>query len=215
MIYASDKQTLQGLEKSGLRDLQYETNDDGHVVALRFLPISATDRIMGLIGELGKLSELDLSGSQVIDAGLAEIAGLTELRIVGLPPAATDAGFAKLTGITGLEKLYVGQTRIMGASFEHFSFDALTTLDATRAPLTDRALAALKTASSLTRLILRETMVTGEVLVHLGDLSSLTYLDLRATAVGDAGRLQQAEVLELLRAKTSPQLPHPVAQSYR
>jgi len=197
MIHAGEKQTLQGLEESGLRDLQYETSGEGRVVALRFLPRSATDRVMGLIGELEQLSELDLSGSQVTDAGLAEIAGLSELKILGLPPAATDVGLAKLRGITGLEELYVGQTQITGAGFERFNFEALTTLNAARSPLTDRALAALKTASKLTRLILRETRVTDDGLAHLAHLASLTYLDLRATVVGDAGLPHLADLKEL------------------
>ncbi len=178
---------LEELEALGLKDVQTTTNDDGQIIVLRFRPSSGSDKAMSAISSLTKLIELDLSGSKVTDAGLAKLAGLTDLKKLGLPPAATDGGIAKLAPLTKLEELYIGESKITGTGLAKLTLPALVTLDASRSKFGDEGLAALSNSKNLQRLILRNTATTDKGLTNLSGLSKLTYLDLRSTAVSDTG----------------------------
>ena len=76
-------------------------------------PRKADDETLARIGRLGHLSNLELDGTAITDAGLAHLAGLTGLRSLRMNnTAVSDAGLAHLKGLTGLVGLFIAQTRV-------------------------------------------------------------------------------------------------------
>ena len=64
----------------------------------------------------GEVVEVDLNGTQVTDAGLVHLKGMTKLKELGLEgTGVTDAGVMHLKGLTTLEELRLYYTRITGA----------------------------------------------------------------------------------------------------
>ena len=109
---------------------------------------------------------------QGLDAGLEQLKGLTNLKILHLNRTeATDAGLVHLKGMTKLKYLGLFSTKV-----------------------TDSGLAHLEGLTKLVKLDLRATRVTDAGLVHLEGLTKLEELGLYSTKVTDAGvkQLQQA-----------------------
>ncbi len=71
------------------------------------------DQDLAAIADRANVSYLTLGGSQVTDAGLAQLSGLRALQWLDITGAeVSDAGLKHLTGLTQLQKLMVGQTRV-------------------------------------------------------------------------------------------------------
>src|SRR3990172_8039382 len=116
--------------------------------------------------------DVRLNGLQVTDSVLEHFKGLTGLQRLWLfDTKVTDAGLEHLKGLTGLQVLVLNKTEITDAGLEH-----------------------LKGLTSLQSLVLTETRVTDAGLEHLKGLTSLKLLSLGGTLVTDAG------VNNLLRA---------------
>jgi hypothetical protein len=140
---------------------QATTNEPSPKTFLRrWLPQVYFDEIMGVY----------LADTQITDAELAQLQGLTSLQGLFMVNAqVTDAGLAHLKGLTGLQELYLNNTQV-----------------------TDVGLAHLQGLTSLQGLWLTNTQVTDAV--HMQGLVSLKRLNLFNTQVTDAGvaKLQQA-----------------------
>ena len=153
-------------------------------------------------GQFPKLQSLSVSGREMTDAGVKEIAGLSSLRVLRLrgsnkppgadgihryqPPALTDAA---LRNIGTLKELRVLGLSTSGASDAGF-----------------KELAGLK---QLTRLDLNYTLLTDAGLKELGGLTNLTHLSLAETKVTDAG----LAVIKGFKSLTSLQLPRGVTDA--
>jgi hypothetical protein len=71
-------------------------------------------------GRSGYLQHLELSGTQVRDAGLAHLKGLTNLRVLSLTETqVSDGGLAHLKGLTNLERLMLADTKVSDAGLVH------------------------------------------------------------------------------------------------
>jgi len=71
--------------------------------------------------EQGEVVGVELSGSELTDAGLVHLAGLTALETLELNSTeVTDAGLAHLTGLAALETLYLWDTQVTAAGLVHF-----------------------------------------------------------------------------------------------
>lgn len=137
---------------------------DGHVVSVN-LSKGEADAVMDEVGRIDRLVNLNLNQSDVTDASLAHLKGLTNLRGLWLNnDRITDAGLVHLKGLTGLQGLYLGCTGI-----------------------TDSGLAHLEGLTNLTELSIHTTKVTDSGLVHLRRMTKLRTLRIRSTAVTDAG----------------------------
>ena len=68
---------------------------------------------------LTSLQTLNLSDTQVTDAGLAYLQGLTRLKRLALGPKITDAGLAHVRGLTQLGGLNLYGPRITDAGLVH------------------------------------------------------------------------------------------------
>ena len=108
---------------------------------------------------------VNLGGTKVTDAGLKELAGLTQLQTLGLwSTQVTDAGLKELAGLTQMQGLYLIQTQV-----------------------TDAGLKELARLTQLRSLDLRDTQVTDAGLKELAGLTELNTLDLTGAKVTDAG----------------------------
>lgn len=117
------------------------------------------------ISNFTKLERLDLSETQITDAGLAQLKGLTSLdHLYLVNTLVSDAGLEHLKGLTKLEWLSLISTRVSNAG-----------------------LANLSELSNLRVLYLYETQITDAGLVHLRELTRLELLNLEHTKVSEDG----------------------------
>jgi len=134
----------------------------------------ATDAGIANLAGLTNLTSLDLVQTPVSDAGLIHLKGLTNLTHLELSGRAVgDAGMAHLAGLTKLTRLGLPETNVGDAGLAHF-----------------------KGLTKLTALGLSETIVGDAGLEHLKGLPKLTHLWLNSTRVSSAG-------LEHLKGLTS------------
>jgi hypothetical protein len=150
--------------------------DEVRVVQLTGTQVTDADlaHLHGLTG----LQALTLSSTRVTDIGLAHLHGLTGLQVLNLDGShVTDAGLAHLNGLMGLEELHLGY-------------------------VTDAGLAQLRGLTGLRRLNLIGSQVTDAGLAHLQGLTGLERLDVEATQVTYAGLVQFRQALPNCKATT-------------
>ena len=131
------------------------------------------DELLEHVEGLNHLQVLNIPCSEVSDAGLKHLRGMTQLKSLSLygDGDVTDAGLDDLKGLTQLQKLKLGYTQI-----------------------TDAGLPKLAGLTELQSLDLSSTRVTDAGLTHLTGLTQLHSLDLSFTHVTDQGirHLQKA-----------------------
>ena len=82
-----------------------ERNKDDEVVSVHFGGTQVTDAGLVLLGGLSKLQKLFLDSTQVTDAGLVHLKELTTLTHLRLGSKVTDAGLVHFKGLTELQSL--------------------------------------------------------------------------------------------------------------
>ncbi|MAV35037.1 MAG: hypothetical protein CMJ59_06220, partial [Planctomycetaceae bacterium] len=141
-VQAADTDPVAALEKLGAvikRDdsqiISVEGGDDGRLAELVF----------SLQGEVIKVT---FNGSQITDAGLVHLTGLTDLQTLDLTLCTnvTDAGLVHLQGRTTLEYLNLNGTGVTDAGLAHLA--GLTKLQSISLPkqITDAGIAELQKA---------------------------------------------------------------------
>ena len=140
----------------------------GKLTQLEVVNLNALDKVTGpgLAGlKDSRIRGLDLSQGKMTDADLDGLKGWKNLQSLSLPKAVTDAGLAKLTGLTELRAL-----RVEGAS-----------------GMTDAGLVHLKGLTKLAELDLRGTKVTDAGLPQLLPLQALRHVRFWQSGVTDKG----------------------------
>ncbi len=128
------------------------------------LPIG-DDEVCALIQHAPKLAWLNLTGTNVTDAGLVHLKSAPELTILTLGHTAiTDKGMKHLAQLAKLEELVLFGTQITDAGLEH-----------------------LRGAATLRELGLQSTSITDAGLESLQQIRCLETLELRNTAVTSKG----------------------------
>ncbi|WP_339907125.1 hypothetical protein [Symmachiella dynata] len=137
-----------------------------------------------------------LSDTQVSDAGLKYLHGLTNLRELDLRNTqVTDAGLEQLRGLTKLVELSLAMTQVSDEGFQKLrGLTKLRYLDLRNTQVGDEGLAHLPGATKLENLWLDDTQVSDAGVDHLRGLTNLQLLTLHNTQVTRAGieRLQKA-----------------------
>ncbi|MHC4983446.1 MAG: HEAT repeat domain-containing protein, partial [Planctomycetota bacterium] len=141
------------------------------------------------------------AGPFITDAGLANIEGWKDLRILVLPglcvgpnsvyanaPHITDAGLKHLAGLTELEKLVLYGQRITDAGLVHLAdMTNLRELWLEFIPLTDAALAHLRNLRSLKVLRFHGAALTDEGIAHLAKMTQMEDLQIGRSRITDKG----------------------------
>jgi hypothetical protein len=133
---------------------------------------------------------IDLRKSNISDAGLANLQGLTQLQKLSLYDnnGISDAGLANLKNAKGLQELDLGITPIGDAGLEHLAdLTKLQFLNLDKTKVTSAGLVHLKGLTQLNDLRLDDTAVDDAGLEHLKGLPKLKKLTLRDTKVSEAG----------------------------
>ena len=153
---------------------------------------------------------LDLAASDVMDAGLKELAPLKGLVLLNLRQTkVTDAGLKELTALKNLAALYLYSTKVTDAGVKELvQLKNLTLLDLDSTKVTDVGLKELTQLKKLTTLGLGVTKVSDAGLKELAGHESLKELFLFGTPVTDAGlkeltRLNRLTTLELTYTKVT------------
>lgn len=161
----------------------------GHLLNLVTLDLVACTidiAVMQQIGNRRQLNFLNLSNSQIDDAGLAHLSGLTKLKkfYAHMNPKITDKGMKSLSGMQQLELLTVGGTGITDAGLKQIGeLEQLILLDIYNIAITDAGLAHLTKLKHLNSMNLRLTPITDAGLKHLSGLKQLKTLTLQETNV--------------------------------
>ena len=101
-----------GRSQDGLRQVDAEDSDGPESPAL--------DGELGVLKDLGDLVSLHLGGTDVTDAGLVHLAGLTALKRLHLEKTkVSDAGLAHLASLESLSYLNLYQTGVTDAGLAH------------------------------------------------------------------------------------------------
>lgn len=199
----ADRMTSEPAHPSGLRDyLRGKIFADAERVgpaSLALDPFSAStdprvqdfsdDDVALLIEGAPNAKRLDLSGTQVTDAGLAHLNRFKHLEDLILDRTQiTDAGMAHLEGLTTLQSLHLNQTGVTDAGLSHLrSLTKLRSLLLEDTRVDGSGLRHLEHLKSLEWLVLTNTQLDDAALEHVGRHSSLCSLGLQATRVTDAG----------------------------
>ena len=160
------------VESLGGKVIRDDNSAGKPVTGIELTDTNVTDAGLKELASLTNLSSLNLSQTQVTDAGLKELAHFKNLRILHLwRTQVTDAGLTNLAPLTNLYVLDLNSTQVTDAGLKNL------------APLTNLGV-----------LSLPETKVTNAGLKELASHTNLSVLDLRGTLVTDAGvkELQKA-----------------------
>lgn len=139
--------------------------------------------------EWHQLYSLSLLGTQFGDEDVQRIQGLTNLERLDLSRTnITDAGLEGLSSLPNLSSLQLQGTQISDAGLVHLKkLTNLKHLDLSDTEITDAGLAQLRSLRNLESLRLARTNVSDAGLQYLKHLENLKYLDLEATGVTTSG----------------------------
>ncbi len=170
---------------------------------LRKLALSAgifTNRAMKEISHMENLETLDLSGTNVNDEGLTELAKLKNLKTLYLKDEEkiTNKGLANLAPMSKLETLNLSKsTWLTGVGLSAVSkLPSLTILRLDKSDIKDHDLAQINELKNLKLLALRQTQVGDKGVEHLVN-TGITQLDLENTKISDRGLDSLAKMFRL------------------
>jgi hypothetical protein len=150
---------------------------------------AADDALLKKIAAFTRLKSLWLDGTQVTDAGVANLSDLNELDRVSLTATEiTDAALDVVKGWSRLEVLHLDKTRVTDAGIAKLAgLSNLTYLNLNLTAVGDSGLSSLNGLTRLEWLRLKGTDVTDAGLIKLKQLANLGTLELEGTKVTSAG----------------------------
>lgn len=159
-----------------------------------------TDKTCEYLKELSGLERLSLMNCDISSAGLAHLAGLTNLEALnlGANPMVGSEGLKHLVSLVRLKTLYLFDTGVTDGGMEFVTkLERLELLDLSGTSVSDEGLAHLKNLSRLQSLDLGAmkepylsiggAQVTDAGLVHVGEMVNLKKLWLCSNRITDAG----------------------------
>ena len=199
--------------KAQEQDVETNVENKSSPATLAVEPVETREQAIAVIKKMGgkvtfdemkpdrPVERINFSRSEITDAGLEHLKGLTSLQTLKLNDTQiTDAGLEHLKGLTELKYLNVNETKITDTGLMYLKgLTNLQGLDLTDTTITDAGLEHLKGLTKLFWLQLAFTNVTDEGLKHLKEMTILKILDLSFTNITDEG-------LEHLKGLTKLQL---------
>ncbi|HVK13781.1 MAG TPA: protein kinase [Gemmataceae bacterium] len=142
-----------------------------------------------LVGNLSRLTTLEITGKRIGNDGLQHLAGLKTLTTLKIGATdVTDAGVKHLKGMTALTHLILDDNPITNAGLVELSgLKAIEILGIPGTGVTADGLAVLKQWPGLKTLYISKLPVTDASLDHLAGLKGLSMLGLAETGVTNAG----------------------------
>lgn len=149
------------------------------------------------VAELASLQNLTLSWTDIGDAGMANLQGLTNLNSLGLHYTnVTDDGLLFLAGMSRLDSLDLSGTKISDRGLARLKpLENLQSLSLHTTSVTSSGVEHLVGLPKLESLQLAYTKVDDDCVDNLARITSLTYLDIRYTGISDDGRARLTKAL--------------------
>lgn len=123
-----------------------------------------TDAHMAIVGQLSKVSNLDIAGSKVTDTGIAELGGLSKLGTLNVAGTQLTTESMKLIGaMSNLDTLNIAETQIDGG-YEH-----------------------LKGSEKLKWLVISDLRISDEGAQAIAEIPNLTRVSLQRAEISPAG----------------------------
>lgn len=174
-----------------------------HVRNLQAFYTQVSDAGLSNLGGLTQLTYLNLSNTKVGDAGVKHLESLRELRYLSLAnTAVSDEGMKSIATFTELEKLILSRTRVSDAGVERLKgLKKLRLLALDETQITDNSAPIIAGLPGLESLLLSDTKLTDASMVQLKSLlPQLTAFDVAGTAMSDASidSFKDLSKLELL-----------------
>lgn len=159
---------------------------------------SVTDAGLVHLRALANLEYLDLSKTGITDEGLTHVVGLTHLIRLHLDETGvTGAGLANLHGMKNLDWLILG-TGVTDAGLVHVrALTNLKYLHLSGSGITNAGLAHVERLTNLTMLDIDRTGITDAGLVHISGLTKISTLILYKTGVTDTGLVHLSGLIDL------------------
>ena len=151
----AEKSAVAELAKLGIDARPIAAGINWRAASVRLSSTKPDPKIFTLLKDVANLVELDLGTVQFTDADLAQLAGLTNLRVLHLEKTATaDAQLAQLKGLKSLAYLNLYGTQVTDAGIPQLSgLTNLKSLYVFETAVTDAGIAALKQALPNVRVV--------------------------------------------------------------
>ncbi len=151
---------------------------DNSVIAVNLGFVDVTSKVLEHLKRLSKLRSLDLWNSNLTDAGLQQIEGLSNLELLNAGfTEVTDAGLAHIAKLTSLQSLGLTATKVTDVGLEQLKgLSNLESLSLWHTKITDAGLKSVKSLVKLKGLDLGFTRVTDAGIENLKRLASLSSL---------------------------------------
>jgi beta-lactamase regulating signal transducer with metallopeptidase domain/5-hydroxyisourate hydrolase-like protein (transthyretin family) len=151
-----------------------------------------TDEAVRVVNAFPRLKRLFLKKGQATDEALANVAGLKDLEMLFIWDAEkiTDAGVKHLAGLTKIQDIHIGNSKIGDGALETFArLPALQHLGLQRCAFSDDGLKHLEGMKQLRGLSIgmNRKPITDAGVKHLAGLTMLEQLDLQRTSLSDEG----------------------------
>jgi Leucine-rich repeat (LRR) protein len=183
---------------------------------MKVAPAEKTDSMLQELAAIpeefrGRLTECNLSGSKVTDAGVLELAKFPNLILINLIscPGVGDSGLAGIKDLTNLESLRFDSTKVSDSGMIHLrNLTRLKVLGLGQTAVTDGGLAKLQELPQLEEFYLSGTAITGSGLrkVNMGNSLHILKADASSFGVAGMGSLgahKNLEEVDLTTAKVS------------
>jgi internalin A len=195
-----------------LKSLSLSYKSGGKIIGdgLPYINVRMTDAGLSHLSGLGRLRQLNLSGTAIKGPGLACLEGMANLRALDLNRLPIhEAEMAHLSGLSQLEELDLNYTNTTDAGLAHLKLLNLRSLSMSACPITTAgldhlrgmnrlevlwltdtrvdSLEPLRSLRNLTKLSLYGTPITNEGLAPVANFAKLEWLRLDHTAIGDGG----------------------------
>jgi hypothetical protein len=117
-----EQAAIQEIEKIGGTVRKIAANSEAKECAFHLSGTDLTDEGLAQVAKLTNLTWLNLRGTKITDAGLVHLKGLTELTRLHLEKTEIgDAGLPHLVGLTKLEYLNLYGTKVSDAGLDQLS----------------------------------------------------------------------------------------------
>lgn len=167
--------------------------DPTPIYGITFLYTPFDDKDIDHILRFKNLRLVDLSDSDVSDAGAAKLANLPNLECLILRHVNINGScLSKLTSLKNLKYLYLGWNDLKAGELAAVKkMPALEDLQLTKTHLRDADMASLQGATNIQRLVLMEEhLLTDKSIPYIKTLKNLNSLDVRQTGITASGLVQ-------------------------
>ena len=186
--HENGQKEMEGTFKDGKEVSKTEWDEEGNEATA---PADTVDNTPAQVTDTGPVAALEKQGATIVRNEWGDV---VQVHFVDEGNLITDAGLIHLKGLTKLQVLTLGLTKVTDAGLVHLK--GLPNLERLHLPgqTTDAGLAQLKGLDNLWMLLLIDTQVTDAGLIQLKDLPNLRVLIL---AIADENKVTEAGLVHL------------------